>query len=537
MDKERSNNTNNDTIKKKKMANSKSFNDGRKKDNMKAYNVNNISNKIAKRGNENNNSRNHKSFFDGYEKNNIRKKMINKNDNENNNTINNISQINEQKFAHSYFNTLFNNNDNKKDNEDYFSLSQNIGTKKNILRKIDTNISINNDKLKKMEINNDNDNEHNRSQSSFYMNKTKNTFYSNYLFNNDNSNNYNNESINNKSKEQDMNNYNCIQKNYNELSTIQNKTPIKLYNDNNTTINLAGSYNFHQYFNTIINNRNNSINRNNNNLNRNYNRNKPTIDNYNNKIYNNINYCQTQISNNTAENDSKNRNNFFVNEKLLEKVNDIKEEMDKNLAQNPTNSKSMKYNTLKHGFEKLLKTFKNFLINIEGNSIFYFLQKLLIGYHEVVLAFSNENRKLKELNIKLTEQYENIDKNLIECNKTLKEKQNKIELLENKLFICINNIKKINFQNSIKYKYEDKNLNNTFFEKYKNKEYNNNTDILEKDKDRNKMEQYDKIRAINEKNLDDLDALYFFDKIEMKPKRAFSSGKIIPFLPISLFKK
>ena len=156
------------------------------------------------------------------------------------------------------------------------------------------------------------------------------------------------------------------------------------------------------------------------------------------------------------------------------------------------------------------------------------------------MAFSNENRKLKELNIKLTDQYENIDKNLIECNKTIKEKQNQIELLENKLNIYAINIKKINLNNIIKNKYEEKNLNNTFFEKYKLKEYNN-IKLMEKnednDKDKEKMEQYNKIRKINEKNLDDLDALYFFDKIEMKPQRTFSCGKIIPFLPISLFKK
>ena len=42
---------------------------------------------------------------------------------------------------------------------------------------------------------------------------------------------------------------------------------------------------------------------------------------------------------------------------------------------------------------------------------------------------------------------------------------------------------------------------------------------------------------MNESNLDDLDALYFFDKIDMKPQRAFSCGKIIPFLPINILKK
>ena len=47
-----------------------------------------------------------------------------------------------------------------------------------------------------------------------------------------------------------------------------------------------------------------------------------------------------------------------------------------------------------------------------------------------------------------------------------------------------------------------------------------------------KNEQYNKIMNINMNNLDDLDALYFLDKIEIKSKRAHSHGKIIPFLPI-----
>ena len=42
-----------------------------------------------------------------------------------------------------------------------------------------------------------------------------------------------------------------------------------------------------------------------------------------------------------------------------------------------------------------------------------------------------------------------------------------------------------------------------------------------------------KIKKINERNLDDLDALYFFDKIETKQQRSFSGNKIIPILPLN----
>ena len=101
----------------------------------------------------------------------------------------------------------------------------------------------------------------------------------------------------------------------------------------------------------------------------------------------------------------------------------------------------------------------------------------------------------------------------------------------------INITKKLtNDNNSIKIKNEEKNLNNSFFNNYfdKNKIKDcNNIKFL----DKRKNEQYIKIRKINENNLDDLDALYFFDKIEMKPQRAFSCDKIIPFLPITKLKK
>ena len=558
IDKEKFNTSNNQKINTKKVINNKSYNYGRNKSTIKSNNndLSNINSKIMKKINEN--SRNHINFFENYEKNKLRKKLIiNNNDNNSinhgNKTYinNNISEINEQRFANSYFNTIFNNNNEKKKNEDnYFSLSQNIGDKKsNILRKINTNLSINNDKFDKYKKNILNEEqEYNRSHSQFYSNKSKNNFYSNYLINNDNSNNNNlKKEKNSYNNEGNINSYNYISKfdNNAQNKTIQNKQPLKI-NDNNTTINLAGSYNFHQYFNTIINNRNNNNsinadNRSNNksNFNRNYNRNKTTIDNYNNKIYNNVNYCQTQIVN-SLENDNKNNNNLFINDKLIEEVNDLKLELENNLKQNPTNSKSKKYNTLKHSFEKFLKLINEYFYNNDSNFIFIFLQKLLIGFHEVVIAFSSENRKLKELNYKLNEEYEKIDKNLIQCNKIIKEKQNRIEILEKQLYGLINSInitkKLTNDNNSVKIKNDENNLNNSFFNNYfdKNKiKDSNNIKFL----DKGKNEQYIKIRKINENNLDDLDALYFFDKIDVKPQRAFSCDKIIPFLPFSKLKK
>ena len=168
------------------------------------------------------------------------------------------------------------------------------------------------------------------------------------------------------------------------------------------------------------------------------------------------------------------------------------------------------YNTLKHSFEKLLKIMNNLFFNkYEFNPIFDFLQNLFIGYHDVVSAYSSENLNLKELNYKLTEQYEKIDKNLLECNKKIKEKQKKIDILENKLNEFVFNMKSKNII----------------------REYHIN--MKEFDLKKEEGEQNNKIQKLNERNLDDLDALYFFDKIETKHQRTFSGGKLIPTLPIN----
>lgn len=250
------------------------------------------------------------------------------------NANNNISQANEQKFANSYFNTIFSHEDNKKkDNDDnYFSLSQNMGNKKNdVLRKINTNLSINNDKFKKSILNDEVNHEYNRSHSNFYSKNTNNSLYTNYLFNNEHLN------LNNNLITEINNNEEKMNRRMSNYDNIQSNQPIKLYNENNnnTTINLAGSYNFHQYFNTIINNKNNSNHRNdkndrNNIINRNYYRNK--TENFS-QIYNKVQYCQTQIPNNT-ENENKNDNNLFINDifnnnKIIEEINDIKDELEK----------------------------------------------------------------------------------------------------------------------------------------------------------------------------------------------------------------
>ena len=562
----------------KKLINNKSYNNNERRDNYDRPN-NNLNNKIVKKSI--NNSRNQKIMYNKSPSNKygnkmkLRKKIIYKmknNYSKSKTCINDIdiTKLNE-KHNKTYFNTLFNNSGsiNRNIEKKYFSYSQNLDNKDNNNFKkvniinIDLSSKHNEDIKTKFITEAEKEFNFNNSNKNFYIKKSKNPFHpKNKIINS-------NIDYSNYTKYEDIiNNYETNYDNFSIINISQKKLqqPIKIYNDN-TTINLADSYNFNQYFHTINSNNNN----NNNNMNyNNYNSSSKKTKIYSNYRYNfspsysPMNHANNKNKNkskyyhtllNSNENSKKNNNilnnsNKYLNRlnkqnklnsnKLIEEINVLQEEMNKNLNLNPSNSKSKKYNTLKNFFEKLLKVINNYFFNNDLNVLFNFLQKLLIGYHEVVLAFSSENRKLKELNYKLTEQYQKIDKNLIECNKSIKEKQKRIEVLENKIYTLVNNMrnknniiinnksKEINLYRSINFS----SVNN----KNKNKlqEYPKYIDEIEVKKSEDK--QNNKIKKINEKNLDDLDALYFFDKIEMRPQRSFSGGKKIPFLPINIKK-
>ena len=513
----------------KKITHNKSFNIGRNRQNDLNLQINNTyipKEKSIKKIKLNNNE----IFFDNYDKNLLHRKIY-KNNTENNNQltkINNTTQLEGKKFSNSYFNVVY----KKEKGDDFFSRSQNFGNKKNALRRINTNLSVNKDKHNKSIFNIEND--FNKSQTNFYSNKklSNDFFRSKLLINNDYFNNNNNliTETNINKEEINNNNFNSIN-NCDNSTPINNHKPVKLYKDNNSnnnaTFNLPGSFNFHQYFNTIINKTNNYNKRNI--INRNYNKNLASIES-NNKLYNN---CQTQICN-TNESDNK-LNTLTVNDpKFIDEINGLNNDLENELKKNQTNSKSQKYNTIKRSFDKFIKTINEFFLNNDLHPIFIYLQKILIGYHDVILAFSGENRKLKELNYKLSEQYQKIDKNFIECNKTIKEKQNEIENLEKKISILLNNLteqKRVNI--ILKYKLEEMNINNI---------KNNNFELIDSSTQKimneiEKTEQFNKIKNINMNNLDDLDSLYFFDKIYMKPRRAYSHGKNIPFLSINNINK
>ena len=199
--------------------------------------------------------------------------------------------------------------------------------------------------------------------------------------------------------------------------------------------------------------------------------------------------------------DNNNNNNNY---KIMKDIVEIQNELEKKLKDNVTNSKSKKYNTLKHTFETLLKYLGNTIFKSNNVIINVLLEKILIGYHEVVSAFSAENRKLKQINYDLSQQYEKMCKESFNSNKIIKEKQKLIESLQKKIALIEKGNKKNAFQC----------------------QKNNNLNIINYD-NINKDDQNQKVFELNKKNVEDLDALYFYDKIKDSKKRAISIPKIV----------
>ena len=180
----------------------------------------------------------------------------------------------------------------------------------------------------------------------------------------------------------------------------------------------------------------------------------------------------------------------LINETEINYLSNVMNELDKklsyNLSQIKNNSKSMKYNTLKSIFEELIKAFPN-----EQQKL---LIKLLKGYHEVVFAFSNENKALKEANEIKHNTFLSLDKEQIELRKSIKEKDKEIELLKQKLK-----------EKSPSEQIISKSTNESIMVSSNGKEQLSYC----------KKDENDKIENLNMNNIEDLDALYFFDKVKM----------------------
>ena len=228
------------------------------------------------------------------------------------------------------------------------------------------------------------------------------------------------------------------------------------------------------------------------------------------------NPISTNLKNNNNNNlsisiNSSNKNIFnkAAKEEFSQKINDIQINLEKNLIENTTNSKSKKYNTIKHAFEDLLVLLQNKKPNHTLNNL---LQKLLIGYHEVVSSFSLENRELKQMNMLLKEKNEKVENSLLETIKKINCKKKEVDFLKKKISTMSLDT--------------DSNTNHII----NSNDIENNNNIISNLSIFEKGTENEKIYKINKNNLDDLEALYFFDKIKVKHRRSVSHN--IPFLKL-----
>ena len=299
------------------------------------------------------------------------------------------------------------------------------------------------------------------------------------------------------------NNNNINKKNQKYINTYVNyKCPYKLYTDN-SSINLTSSCCSFKVDQNNVNN-NNDISK------------CPNLKKSCHFLRNCTNFNSTTVNYKTNKNHNSSQIN--INDyKVTKKIMSFDNEMKLSLKENKSNSKDKKYQIVRNMFEKTIKFLENTVFKGNNNLICVFLQKILIVYHEIINAFNEENRKLKQMDSKLNEKFEKTQKENVDYIKKLKEKQKEIDSLKKKINNLLSN-EKINKENY--------NLNKIDIRKILNLEKNEN---VYNSNDKNKIyndDQYKKVFNLNRKNLDDLDSLYFFDKIIIEKHNTPPSRRI-----------
>ena len=244
--------------------------------------------------------------------------------------------------------------------------------------------------------------------------------------------------------------------------------------------------------------------------------------NINNKINNK--YINTNISTNIKKINNQNINaeNIIVTElnNFKNKVNNkdngsqikyllynLELKMQKLLRENKTESKGKNYNIVRKIFEEGINTMN--LSQIEKN----FLKLMMVKYHDIVYAFSQENKSLKQSNENLQNINFSLDKKYIELDKKYKlilkeNKDMKKELTAN----TKTNIKKINSKiaineiddNSVENKKINNNeINNNMYKSIKDMDFivNENSQKYEEDKNEKNNEKNEKENSIKNINL------------------------------------
>ena len=189
--------------------------------------------------------------------------------------------------------------------------------------------------------------------------------------------------------------------------------------------------------------------------------------------------------------------------------------MQKLLGENKTESKGKNYNIVRKIFEEAISIMN--LTQTEKN----FLKLMMIKYHDVVYAFSQENKALKQSSENLQNLNFSLDKKFIDIDKQykvlLKENQEMKKLLSNKKKNENENNNNLKTKNNLKEnnnKGVDNNNNKNYVtDKITNKNNCKNKSVDEKNKNLKGDNFIQKFEQFNRINVNDLDSLYFNDKV------------------------
>jgi len=192
---------------------------------------------------------------------------------------------------------------------------------------------------------------------------------------------------------------------------------------------------------------------------------------------------------------------------------ELEEKLKSKLSENKLANRIILYNTYKSIFEEVIKILPNNQKNL--------FNLILYGYQDIILGYSNDEKELNKKNEKYQNRIKILEKENLESNVKLYNKELEINEWKKKIKIFL---EKSPEQIS-------KSTNYSFIITSSNKEKE-----IHKRKKKNTF-----IEHLNRNNYKDLDALYFNDKVFMKSKSKspFKSnkGEIIPFLDLNIDNK
>ena len=202
-------------------------------------------------------------------------------------------------------------------------------------------------------------------------------------------------------------------------------------------------------------------------------------------------------------------------------IESIELKMNNDLKNLKNLEKTEKFNKLKKIYEESVENF----IPKEFRNIFLLIYK---EFDDINKTNSNEINNLKEKYGELNEKIKVVDNENNILKKKLEENDNELTIIKKKLMENLANYNNINNEINFKNKYNiqeyemneydiddaDENMNNSYYY------FNNSGQMINKYGKMKKNNDY--FAQLNKKNLDDLDAIYFFDKINTNV-----NGKIV----------